>query len=272
MRSVKNKSPRVNPHNYVPTGAWCRLYASDLDDPRLQTLPPTIALTWLKLAALAALTNGILPDMRMISFRLRQAPHEIEAAIGTLISEGLLEEIIEAGEPPMVRIAGWEHRQFVQIGKSTHRVRKHRAAKKAEAEAEQAVEKAEAKPQPKQAPAKRNGYAEAKAVAAEPEREHVATERPSQQQRERRPERPDKHRSANAVHRLSDDGVTFHVTRKRSSPSPLSLGSESAASQGRYSDSKAGEYARHVLATCGVDDEPLSLTWGDSSSDVEVWA
>lgn len=110
-------------------GPWFRVYATDIDDYRLQCLPVQVKWIWVELACIATQHNGTLPDHEQIAFRLRRAPHEVVAAIDVLISAGLLTQDCMPGLEPALRMAGWSDRQYVD-DLSTNRVRRLRERRK----------------------------------------------------------------------------------------------------------------------------------------------
>jgi|GEM_PF-5683402 len=104
------------------TGPWLRLYAGELDDPRVQRLPPHLFRAWINLLCLAAETDGALPSLPDTAFRLRMSDHDAGQAIDELVLLGLLVIAPDGTLAPH----DWPDRQFV-AQTSTERVRRWRA-------------------------------------------------------------------------------------------------------------------------------------------------
>lgn len=117
------KANATKARNFI--GPWFRVYAADIDDYRVQSLPVQVRWIWFELSCIAATRNGTLPDNDQMAFRLRRAPHEVAAAIDVLISNGLVIQSCMPGEEPTLRMAGWDDRQYV-ADLSTQRVRRLR--------------------------------------------------------------------------------------------------------------------------------------------------
>lgn len=121
------KANAINSRRFL--GPWFRVYATDIDDYRLQCLPVQVKWIWVELSCIATQHNGTLPDHEQIAFRLRRAPHEVVAAIDVLISAGLVTQDCMPGSDPALRMAGWEQRQFV-ADRSAERMRRLREKRK----------------------------------------------------------------------------------------------------------------------------------------------
>ncbi len=113
----------------IKTGKWFRVYADDLNDAKLQTLPLDVRWAWFNLSCLAAEHQGRLPEIDQIAFSLRTTAHAIEHLIGILIGAGLIVQSWGDGRTPALQMAGWARRQYVG-DTSTSRVRKFRARKR----------------------------------------------------------------------------------------------------------------------------------------------
>lgn len=104
------------------TGPWLRLYAAELDDPRVQRLSPHLFRAWINLLCLAAETDGTLPSLPDTAFRLRMSEHDAGQTIDELVLLGLLVIAPDGTLAPH----DWPDRQFV-AQTSTERVRRWRA-------------------------------------------------------------------------------------------------------------------------------------------------
>lgn len=102
---------------------WCRLYSRNLDNPKIAMLPRTTRLAYYELCALAAETRGEIASLEAAAFRMRVDVDHLVGWVDALIDAGLVERAMR--HPHALRIAGWEHLQFV-ADSSTERVKKHR--------------------------------------------------------------------------------------------------------------------------------------------------
>ncbi len=104
-------------------GRWVRSYVGDLDDPARQALSDADYRTLDDLERLAGLTDGVLPGVPEIAFRLRLKPREVERRLAALAETGL---IVRHGDE--LRPRDWDDRQYETT--STARVQKHREKRK----------------------------------------------------------------------------------------------------------------------------------------------
>ena len=95
---------------------WFRFYVRTLNNPKAQRLPGSIFKGWVNLLCLAKETDGILPSIEDISFRLRLSEPKIESLLNTLRARGLVEG---------TRMHDWEEMQY-SSDSSTERVKQHR--------------------------------------------------------------------------------------------------------------------------------------------------
>lgn len=100
---------------------WFRMYASVLNDPKVQRLPASDFKGWVNLLCLAAEHDGGLPCATDIAFSLRMEEDAADRLIAAMLSAGLLEPAFGGYRPH-----NWDGRQF-QSDTSTERVRRFRA-------------------------------------------------------------------------------------------------------------------------------------------------
>lgn len=103
---------------------WFRFYNEALDDPKVQRLPSHLFRTWVNLLCLASQSNGNLPSIDDIAFRLRLSVQDAESHMSDLILAGLI-DITESGRIPH----NWSKRQFAS-DTSAERTRKYRDRKR----------------------------------------------------------------------------------------------------------------------------------------------
>lgn len=101
---------------------WFRFYTEALDDPKVQRLPDHLFKTWVNLLCVAAGSDGKIPSVEDIAFKLRISCHEAETRLHDLILAGLIDIMPDNSREPH----NWPKRQF-KSDVSTDRVRKHRA-------------------------------------------------------------------------------------------------------------------------------------------------
>lgn len=107
------------------TFPWFRFYSEALDDPKVQRLSPPLFKTWVNLLCLASQSNGDLPSIDDIAFKLRLSANDAEQQVSDLILAGLVDVSCNGMKHAM---HGWMKRQFMSDS-STERVRKHRKKK-----------------------------------------------------------------------------------------------------------------------------------------------
>ena len=95
---------------------WFRFYVRTLNNPKVQRLPSKTFKEWVNLLCLAKETDGLLPPVEDISFRLRLSKSKTEALLNTLESNGLID-----GD----RMHDWNEMQYPSDS-STLRVKQHR--------------------------------------------------------------------------------------------------------------------------------------------------
>ena len=131
MRMSKSpKSVKCHPSK-KPCGRWFRFYEADRQNPAIDALPPPLFRIFVYLMTLASRDGGRLPETWDIAAELKLPATELGAAVTALTAAGLVER--SCGDLVMT---DWRRRQFValtdaQVAKSTLRVRRHRARKKA---------------------------------------------------------------------------------------------------------------------------------------------
>ena len=95
---------------------WFRFYVRTLNNPKVQRLPSSAFKGWINLLCLAKETDGELPPVKDISFRIRLSVSKTEELLNTLRSNGLIE-----GD----RMHDWDEMQRPSDS-SKERVRLHR--------------------------------------------------------------------------------------------------------------------------------------------------
>ena len=95
---------------------WFRFYVRTLNNPKAQRLPGGTFKGWVNLLCLAKETDGTLPPVEDVSFRLRLSKAKTESLLNTLRSNGLID-----GD----RMHDWDHMQYPSDS-STERVKRHR--------------------------------------------------------------------------------------------------------------------------------------------------
>jgi hypothetical protein len=111
------------------TYPWFRLYDELIDDPKVQRLPPYLFKTWINFMSLAnrtSHTDGTLPPINDLAFKLRMTVAEAHMQRKELVNAGLVDE-----HNGVYFIHNWKGRQFVSDS-SNERVRRHRDKKKRE--------------------------------------------------------------------------------------------------------------------------------------------
>lgn len=87
---------------------WFRFYAEALDDPKVQRLPPHLFKTWVNLLCLASQTDGKLPSIDDIAFKLRISANDAMSHVDELILAGLIDIDPDGIRKPH----NWQARQF----------------------------------------------------------------------------------------------------------------------------------------------------------------
>ena len=95
---------------------WFRFYVRTLNNPKVQRLPSKTFKGWINLLCLAKETDGLLPPVEDISFRLRLTKSKTEALLNTLESNGLIDG---------TSMHDWDEMQYPSDS-STLRVKQHR--------------------------------------------------------------------------------------------------------------------------------------------------
>ena len=99
---------------------WFRFYVRTLNNPKAQRLPGVAFKFWINLLCLAKETDGSLPPIEDIAFRLRLSKPKAEALLKSLRLKGLIDEN---------RMHDWDELQY-QSDSSTARVKQHRKRSK----------------------------------------------------------------------------------------------------------------------------------------------
>lgn len=106
---------------------WFRYYIDTLDNPKVQSLPGELFKFWMNLLCLARMHDGILPDDKTITWRLRSTDIETTSALHQLEIRGLIEKTKGRQWTPH----DWEEHQYASDS-STPRTKKHREKRSAE--------------------------------------------------------------------------------------------------------------------------------------------
>lgn len=101
---------------------WFRLYTELLNNPKVQGLPAELFRIWINVLCVAKVTDGILPPLAELAFRLRVSERVMARAIADLMQRRLIDET----EPGRYQPHDWAEHQYASDS-STERVRKHRA-------------------------------------------------------------------------------------------------------------------------------------------------
>ena len=102
---------------------WLRFYVRTLNNPKAQRLPGNIFKGWVNLLCLAKETEGHLPPVEDVSFRLRLTPSKAKSLLNTLRSNGLIDGY---------KMHDWDEMQKPSDS-STERVQRHRERNKEQA-------------------------------------------------------------------------------------------------------------------------------------------
>jgi hypothetical protein len=86
---------------------WFRVYNDLVDDPKVQRLEPSLFKALINLWCLTSATNGVLPPINEIAFKLRMKPQKAQRVLDALKAAGLFEDN-EKGTHPH----NWERRQY----------------------------------------------------------------------------------------------------------------------------------------------------------------
>jgi hypothetical protein len=100
---------------------WLRLYVGTLDNAKVQALPGSVFKAWVNCLCLARITDGILPPVDVIAFRLRCGTRQAEQWRDDLVERRLIDVTPDGN----YRMHDWDQHQYVSDD-STKRVRKHR--------------------------------------------------------------------------------------------------------------------------------------------------
>jgi hypothetical protein len=120
---------------------WFRVYEEMLHDPKVQCLPAATYKAWMNLLCVASKHDGVLPDIRALTFLLQMDARRIRILLADLEARTLLDRIGDTLAPH-----GWATRQY-RGDLSTERVKRFRNARRAvsgtapETEAETETEK-----------------------------------------------------------------------------------------------------------------------------------
>jgi hypothetical protein len=112
---------------------WFRYYDDALDDPKVQRLSSDLFRTWVNLLCLASKSDGKLPSVDDVAFKLRISVQDAQQRLEDLILAGLIDILPDKSLSPH----NWSGRQFVSDS-SALRVQKHRAKKRSEKNAKAA--------------------------------------------------------------------------------------------------------------------------------------
>jgi hypothetical protein len=104
---------------------WFRFYDSALDDPKVQTLEPTLFKAWVNLLCVSSKHDGILPSVHDLAFMLRKTDKEVIRLLDQLIAARLIDDIGSGILVPH----NWNGRQH-RSDTSNDRVKRHRERKR----------------------------------------------------------------------------------------------------------------------------------------------
>lgn len=108
-------------------GRWFRFYERELDDPCLQRLSAELFRTHVNLLCLCSISNGVLPAIEAVAFRLRMSSSDARRHVDDLICAGLV-DILPDGR---LTSSGWSDRQYrSDRDRSAVRMKKMRARRK----------------------------------------------------------------------------------------------------------------------------------------------
>jgi hypothetical protein len=99
---------------------WFRFHVRTLDNLKVQDLPGETFKFWINILCLARMSDGTLPSVREIAFRLRLNERDAQKRVAALIATRLIDET-PAGLVPH----DWEEMQF-ESDTSAARMRRHR--------------------------------------------------------------------------------------------------------------------------------------------------
>jgi hypothetical protein len=99
---------------------WFRFENDTINDPKILRLSAEVFRVWVSLMCVSSKHNGPLPSLDDTAVMLRMTPKKLEAAIKTLMSSGILEEVEGAIQP-----ANWDEMQY-KSDSSAERMRRHR--------------------------------------------------------------------------------------------------------------------------------------------------
>jgi hypothetical protein len=86
---------------------WFRVYNDLVDDPKVQRLEPSLFKALINLWCLTSATNGVLPPINEIAFKLRMKPQKAQRVLDALKAAGLFEDGDEGTHPH-----NWDRRQY----------------------------------------------------------------------------------------------------------------------------------------------------------------
>ena len=89
---------------------WFRYYTEALNDPKVQELPPKYFKIWVNILCIACETDGKLPTISQLSFKLRLTISAARNAVLCLVKAGLLDVIF--GTTDCYTPHSWDKRQF----------------------------------------------------------------------------------------------------------------------------------------------------------------
>ena len=114
-------------------GRWCRLYDDVVDNIKVQALPSHAFKAWVNLLCIASRerSNGALPSLQGLAFRLRLTMQQTEDVLSELVSAKLV-VVGMVGGRQIYRLHDWELHQ-PRSERSRDRMRKLRAKRRREA-------------------------------------------------------------------------------------------------------------------------------------------
>lgn len=102
---------------------WCRLYASTLNNYKVNALTDSQFRTWVGCLCVATTRKGRLPAPRQLAFELRQPLDQTDRDVAALIAGGLIDETSTG-----LMLHDWNQLQF-ESDSSAQRMRKLRSKK-----------------------------------------------------------------------------------------------------------------------------------------------
>lgn len=104
---------------------WFRFHSATLDNPKIQGLSAVDFRNWVNLMCTACPTDGVLPKIPALAFRLRISEYQAGRLVERMVSLALVDRV-EDGKHAIHDWSEWQYRSDV----STERVRRYRQQKR----------------------------------------------------------------------------------------------------------------------------------------------